>query len=79
MDLTITIHVLSLTTRSHVAVTQIAGVTIRGRRADTQAMAVRNLLASLSDPNADDPALAVDLLVEGKSLTQLLGDGSATA
>lgn len=54
------------------AVTQLAGITVRGALANDKAMAARNLLHRLADPHDDDGAVAVELGSEGSSLTTIL-------
>lgn len=59
----------------HLAVTQIGGITLRGKPADDATDAVRNLLWRLSRTEDDDATVALSLAVEGTNL-QALTDGS---
>ena len=54
--------------------TNLAGIQIRGRRADTEADAVRALFWRLAARDDDDSATAIDLAVEGSSISDALGE-----
>lgn len=73
MKVTIEVNVLRVVGDTHVALTELAGIRVRGKKADSPAGAVRNLLWSLAGyANDDDADLAVELVVAGTSLPERL-------
>lgn len=67
----------------YLAATILGSITVRGRAADDEAGAVRNLFYRLAGVDGDDDArIAVELAVAGVDLTtatrQALGDGSTS-
>ena len=62
-----------------VAVTQLAGITLRGKIAKDEQAAVHNLffeLAASGTENGDNAALAVGLALSNTTMDNLLSDGS---
>lgn len=72
--LSVNVTMMEVVSGTFIAVTQIAGITIRGRRANTAQYAVRNLFHVLANASesSDDALLALDLLVEGTTLNERL-------
>lgn len=78
MMFSLTIRTLKMGT-NWIAVTQLAGITIRGKIAKDQQAAVHNLFFELSasgTENGDNSALAVGLALSGTTMDNLLTDGT---
>ena len=81
MNLNVNISVISIG-KKFVAVTKLGGFTIRGKSADTEVLAVRNLFFSLqsNDYAADDDAmLGIELALSGSTIETALIDASTSA
>lgn len=72
-SVTIEVQVLAVG-RNFVARTELGGIQLRGRRADTAADAVRALLWRLADHTDDDAAIAVDLATDGTTLVDAVAE-----
>ena len=71
--ITVTINVAQVGT-GHIAITDLAGIRLRGRRADTPTEAVRSVLWTLAHTDSDDAAIALDLALEGANINTTFGE-----
>ena len=68
MQVSVTIRVVQVAKR-YVALTTLGGILVRGKVADDQATALRNLFWELAGQGGkDDALLAVDLLAAGQDI-----------
>ena len=80
LDLSISIVAIG---KQFVAVTKIGGFTVRGRRAETEVLAVRNLFFALQEDDKyssdDDAMLGIELALTGNSIETALIDAGKTS
>lgn len=70
---TIPVNIMKVGT-GYIAATVLGGVTIRGRRAETEPVALRYLFVSLAEATNDDVAIALELFLEGTTLGNLTAE-----
>lgn len=78
----IKINVINPAGETHLAVTKLGGITVRGPRASTPVDAVKNLLWKLSKGYDDDAQVGLEMELAGTSIDQAIaqiqapGDGA---
>ena len=80
MNLNVNISVINIGSK-FVAVTKIGGFTLRGKSAETEALAARNLfwtLAGNGESNSDDAILGIELALSGTTIETALIDAGTT-
>lgn len=73
------ISLLSLSSKRHLAVTTLGGISVRGKSSEYPMTAVRQLLLRLADHNDDEAAIALELAAQGASLDERLALAGADA